>query len=68
MAEKLPISKHHVNIYDTDWEYLLDRYGPGGPESEVGVSRAIRAILHQRVTGLRAKEDRAVDEVKEGGS
>lgn len=64
---KLPISAHHLYLFDEDWDYLMQRFGPGGPESNVGVSRAIRLVVHQRVNGLRGKEARAVDELGGGG-
>jgi len=50
-----PASTRHLLIYDEDWEYLESRFGPRGIKP-VGVSTVIRAILHQKVMALRAKE------------
>lgn len=58
-----PVSKHHVLIYDEDWDYLTRRYGPGSPQSGVGISGAIRAMVHQRVLGLKAIEQGTIDQL-----
>lgn len=60
-TEELPSSARHILIYDEDWEYLKFNYGPGGPKAELGVSRAIRAIIHQRIKGMKELERQAMD-------
>ena len=62
---KLPQSRRHILVYDEDWEYLMRHYGPGSVRSDVGVSRAIREVLHQRVQGLRIKEAGEIDKLRD---
>jgi hypothetical protein len=56
-----PASTRHLLLYDEDWEYLESRFGPRGIRP-VGVSTVVRAILHQKVMALRAKEIEARDQ------
>lgn len=51
----LPSSKRHVLLFDEDWEYLEARFGPSGIRP-VGISRVIRAIIHQKVQALKVAE------------
>jgi hypothetical protein len=48
-------------IFDDDWDYLTQVYGPGS-ESAIGVGPAIRQIVHTWVGALRAKAQRVIDE------
>ena len=50
----LPSSRHHVFLYDEDWDFLAANYGPDSA-SRVGVSEVIRAIVHKKVLGLKAE-------------
>lgn len=52
----LPQNRRHVMIYDEDWEFINDHYGPRGP-NPVGISAAIKTILHSHISKLRAKAD-----------
>lgn len=61
----LPQSRHHILIYDEDWEYLMRNYGPGSHGSQVGISGAIRAVLHQRVQGMKARENKEIDGMRD---
>lgn len=51
---KLPQHRRHIFVYDEDWEFLHESYGPG-TESRLGVSGAIREVVHQKVLVLRAQ-------------
>jgi hypothetical protein len=55
---RFPQTPRHILIYDEDWEYLETRFGPQGLKP-VGVSNVIRALIHQRVLGLREAENAA---------
>lgn len=57
----LPQSRHHILVYDEDWDWLDRHYGPGSASSQVGISGAIRAIVHQRVLGMKAKAQGQLD-------
>lgn len=52
-------------LYDEDWKWLTQEYGAGGHKSEVGTSRAIRTIVHQRVQGMKAKINQDLDNMKD---
>lgn len=58
---RLPQSRRHIFVFDEDWDFLLDAYGPG-TESRLGTSGAIREIIHAKVlvmrAGLEAEQDR----------
>jgi len=51
----LPQSRRHLFIYDEDWEYLSKLFGANSPNS-IGVSAAVRAIIHAKVKQLRQRE------------
>jgi hypothetical protein len=57
----LPQSRHHIYIYDEDWEFLLEMYGPQS-SNPVGLSAIIRNVVHQRVLGLKAAQEEKIDE------
>ena len=57
---RLPMNKHHVLIFDEDWEFLDRHYGPSS-ESRYGISSAIREIVHAKVNGLKAKMNAELD-------
>ncbi len=61
----LPQSRHHIIIFDEDWEWLSQNYGPGSHNSMVGTSGAIRAIIHQRVLGMKAKANGELDRLRD---
>lgn len=61
----LPQSRHHILVYDEDWDWLDRHYGRGAANSEVGISGAIKAILHQRVLGMRALANKAMDQLRD---
>ena len=52
----LPMTRRHITIYDEDWDYLHRVYGKG-TEADIGVSAAIRSIIHKKVTGIRARAE-----------
>lgn len=51
---ELPQSRRHVLIFDEDWDFLSANYGPSGPKP-IGVSAAIRKIVHSKCQGLRQR-------------
>lgn len=56
----LPQSPHHVLIYDEDWKFLEENYGPHS-ENRIGVSASIRALVHRRVLQLKSQATEAAD-------
>jgi hypothetical protein len=56
----LPQDRHHVMVYDEDWEYLQRHYGPASA-NKIGVGPAIKEVIHAYVKNLKAKAQRAID-------
>lgn len=48
-----PQSPRHILVFDEDWEFLEQQYGRNSV-SHMGVSPAIRAIIHAYVRRLKA--------------
>lgn len=63
LPSRLPQQRHHVIIFDEDWLWLVHNYGPQAidPKKRIGVSCAIRELIHARVKELRAKQVAALD-------
>ena len=61
----LPQSRHHILIYDEDWDWLEQHYGRGSAHAQVGGSGAIRAVLHQRVLGMKARANSIIDGLRD---
>lgn len=61
----LPQNRRHILIYDEDWDYLVQNYGPGSHGARVGISGAIRAVLHQRVLGMKARANNIADKLRD---
>lgn len=59
---KLPQSRRHIFVYDEDWKFIQQAYGVG-TGSRLGVSGAIREIIHAKVVVLRAKIQERYDEI-----
>ncbi len=57
---ELPQTRRHILIFDEDWDYLEQNYGANGAKP-IGISAAIRKIIHAKVLGLRAKVSSAMD-------
>lgn len=55
--DELPSKTRHLRIYDEDWEFLELHYG-----KTLGVSKAIRSIVHARVVAMRDKVAQKMDE------
>lgn len=60
-----PQSPHHVMIYDEDWDWLVQVYGPRGLQP-IGVSTVIRETIHQKVGAMRAKQAQRLDQIGGG--
>lgn len=60
----LPQSRRHIFVYDEDWSWLSDNFGilALNPRNRVGVSFAIREIIHRRVRELRAQQEQQLDQ------
>jgi len=52
----LPQARRHILVYDEDWEFLASLYGPGGLQPSMGISPAIRAIIHKWVRNFKARQ------------
>lgn len=65
---RLPQSRHHILIYDEDWNWLNQNYGPGSFGSAVGISGAIRELVHQRVIAMKAKANGELDKLRDEGA
>lgn len=57
--------KIHVELFDADYEYLNNLFGRGGRHEDLGLGRAIRNIIHQKVMGLKAREAGELDKLGE---
>lgn len=55
----IPQTPRHVLIFDEDWEFLKRYFGPQGIRP-IGVSPAIRAMIHKMVTNIRQRQDELV--------
>ena len=49
-------------LYDEDWEFLERNYGPGSANAALGISGAIKAIVHQRILGIKANINAQLDQ------
>ncbi len=58
---ELPISKHHIALFDEDWDFLEYHYGRYS-DNQLGTSAAIRAIIHRHVMVLRSRAIEATDQ------
>jgi len=59
-----PLVRKHVMLFEEDWEFLSENYGPGGAKP-IGVSDAIRKIVHAKVNGLKARATAAFDRLRQ---
>jgi len=57
---RLPQSRRHIFVYDEDWEFLHQAYGPG-TITRLGVSGAIREIIHVKVVSMKGKLEQTYD-------
>lgn len=57
---ELPQSRRHVLIFDEDWAFLIEHYGPSSP-SPIGVGVAVRKIIHAKVGALRVMHAELMD-------
>ena len=60
----LPQRPRHILVFDEDWDYLRDNYGPHSAHP-CGISPAIRQIIHGYVRRLRAHEEMVEDVARE---
>lgn len=51
---ELPQTRRHVMIFDEDWDFLEKAYGLTSL-NKIGVSTAIRKIIHAKVSLLRER-------------
>lgn len=57
----LPQTPRHIPLYDEDWEFLQSVYGRNSGAKPVGVSTAIRTIIHAFVKKLRERATQVRD-------
>lgn len=59
----LPQSRHHVMIYNEDWEWLQAAYGQGQtePGAAIGAGTAIKTVVHAYVQRLKARAEQKID-------
>lgn len=57
----LPQHRRHIQIYDEDWDWLTESYGVHSA-SKIGVSAAIRTIIHAKISQLKARINAKYDE------
>lgn len=55
----LAASRHHVVIYDEDWQFLNENFGIG-TAANLGPGVAAREIIHKRVMQLRERQNTAL--------
>ena len=56
-----PQTARHIPIRDDDWSYLSQMFDRTGGVHRIGVSIAIRSIIHAYVERLRANAENAID-------
>ena len=61
---EIKTSRRHIQLYDEDWEFLMEQYGPSGARPEVGTGGAIRAIVHAKVVAMREKLENKFDTIR----
>lgn len=61
----LPQSPHHILLYNEDWEFLAQAFGPGSAAARIGISGAIRHVVHQRVLAMKAKANGELDRLRD---
>jgi hypothetical protein len=62
-----PQSRRHIFIYDEDYEFLIQQYGPDGVYP-IGISEAVRRIIHGKVLQMRQRAIDAMDRLSQAGS
>ncbi len=60
-ATALKSSRHHIVLFDEDWEFLNRAFGKPDGVHPIGVSEAIRAIVHKRVLALKNRANAQYD-------
>jgi hypothetical protein len=61
----LPASRRHISLYDEDWEYLAEAFGPNS-ESKLGPGPTIQKIVHVYVQKLKDRERERRDQLPGG--
>lgn len=49
-----PTTRHHIILYDEDWELLSEVYGPDS-ESKIGPGAAVREIVRRKCREIRQR-------------
>lgn len=58
-------SRFHCLLLNEDLEFLRLNYGKGSANEALGISGFIRAVVHQRVLGLKAKANNILDGLRD---
>ena len=53
-------SRHHVHIFDEDWDFLERAYGRDGVKP-IGISAAVRTIIHNHVKLIKQRQQIEAD-------
>jgi len=51
---ELPQSRHHIMIFDEDWEFLTQAFGAGSSKP-IGPGNAIKTLVHGYVSKIKAQ-------------
>lgn len=62
---ELPFSRHHVLIFDEDWEWLEANYGAYSA-NRIGAGVAVRRMVHFHVRALKQKAQDEIDRRQQG--
>ena len=57
---RLPQSRHHILVYDEDWEWLEQHFGASSSRP-IGIGPAIREIIHKHLENIRDKFQQRLD-------
>jgi hypothetical protein len=58
-----PQSRHHVHIFDEDWDFLMAHFGRDSPRG-VTISEVIRQLVHIAVGRMKARSDEVEEMLK----
>jgi len=53
---ELPQSRHHIMVFDEDWEFLSQVFGQGSSKP-IGPGNAIKTLIHGYVLKIRARQE-----------
>jgi len=60
----LPQQRRHVGIFDEDWDFLMQEFGPDS-SARIGAGTAIRTIVHHHVIAMKARANAEFDKIRQ---